>query len=162
MKKNSFETELSDPYHMIYTILKTKFEKFEPKKLICRNFKQFDNDQTKFNICNSMSAVRTQASFGNNFVSIQVNMLLRNMMLLEKDKLLSKQKDVASTSINILGQLQTRYISLVGPKRLQCHQETTQLTPLLKKFPFIQVKKQEKISSKLKANFRLRQLAWLI
>ena len=66
MKKNSFETELSDPYHMIYTILKTKFEKFEPKKLICRNFKQFDNDQTKFNICNSMSAVRTQASFGNN------------------------------------------------------------------------------------------------
>ena len=29
MKKNSF-----DHHHMIYTILKTKFEKFEPKKSI--------------------------------------------------------------------------------------------------------------------------------
>ena len=30
LETNSFETGLSD--HMIYTILKTKFEKFEPKK----------------------------------------------------------------------------------------------------------------------------------
>ena len=50
---------------MIYTTLKTKFEKFEPKKLIYRNFKQF-----KLDICNSMSAVRTHTAFENNFVSI--------------------------------------------------------------------------------------------
>ena len=43
MKTNSFETGLSD-HHMIYTSLKRKFEKFEPKKLIYRNFKQFDSD----------------------------------------------------------------------------------------------------------------------
>ena len=55
---------------MIYTILKTKFEKFEPKKLIYRNFKQFDSEQFKLDICNSMSAVRTHAAFENNFVSI--------------------------------------------------------------------------------------------
>ena len=42
MKKNSF-----DHHHMIYTILKTKFEKFEPKKLIYRNFKLIDSDQFK-------------------------------------------------------------------------------------------------------------------
>ena len=70
MKTNSFETGLSDHHHMIYTILKTKFEKFEPKKLIYCNFKQFDSEQFKLDICNSMSAVRTHAAFENNFVSI--------------------------------------------------------------------------------------------
>ena len=45
MKTNSFETGLSDHHHMIYTILKTKFEKFEPKKSIYRNIKQYDSDQ---------------------------------------------------------------------------------------------------------------------
>ena len=34
MKINSFETGFSGHHHMINTILKTKFEKFEPKKLI--------------------------------------------------------------------------------------------------------------------------------
>ena len=66
MKTNSFETGLSDHHHMIYTILKTKFEKFEPKKLIYRNFKQSDSEQFKLDICNSMSAVRTPAAFENN------------------------------------------------------------------------------------------------
>ena len=70
MKTNSFETGLSDHHHMIYAILKTKFEKFEPKKLIYGNFKQFDSEQCKLDICNSMSAVRTHAAFENNFVSI--------------------------------------------------------------------------------------------
>ena len=59
MKTNSFETGLSDHHHMIYTILKTKFEKFEPKKLIYRNLKQFDIDEFKFDIYNGMSAKRT-------------------------------------------------------------------------------------------------------
>ena len=70
MKKNSFETGLSDHHHMICTVLKTKFEKFEPKKVIYCNFKQFDSDRFKWDICNSMSAIRTQAAFKNNFVSI--------------------------------------------------------------------------------------------
>ena len=48
----------------------TKFEKCEPNKLICRNFKHFDNDQFKLDICYSMSAVRIHAAFQNNFVSI--------------------------------------------------------------------------------------------
>ena len=55
---------------MIYTILKTKFEKFEPKELIYRNLKQIDSERFKLDICNSMSAVRTHADFENNFVSI--------------------------------------------------------------------------------------------
>ena len=67
---NTFETGLSDHHRMKYTILKTKFEKFEPKKLLYRNFKQLDSEQFKLDICNSMSAVRTHAAFENNFLSI--------------------------------------------------------------------------------------------
>ena len=47
MKTNSFETGLSYHHNMIYTVLKIKFEKYEPKKLIYRNFKQLDSDQFK-------------------------------------------------------------------------------------------------------------------
>ena len=65
LETNSFETGLSD--HMIYTILKTKSEKFEPKKLIYRNFKQYDSDQFKLDNCNSMSAMRTHAVFEKKF-----------------------------------------------------------------------------------------------
>ena len=70
MKVNSFETGLSDLDYMIYTILKTKLEMFESNKLIYRNFKQYDSDQVKLDIFNSMSAMRTHAAFENNFVSI--------------------------------------------------------------------------------------------
>ena len=52
-------------------------------------------------------------------------------MLLEKDRLLSKQQDV-KISVNISDQLQTTQMSLVGPKILQCHQGMTKLTPLVK------------------------------
>ena len=83
MKTNSFETGLSDHHHMIYTILKTKFEKFELKKLIYHNFKQLDSNQFKLDICNGMSAVRTQTAFGNHFVSILINVLLRKQKFYE-------------------------------------------------------------------------------
>ena len=55
---------------ILYTILKTKFENFEPKKLIYHHFKQYDSDQFKLGIFNSMSDMRTHAAFENNFVSI--------------------------------------------------------------------------------------------
>ena len=47
METNLFETSLSNHHHMIYTILKTKFE---PKKLIYCNSKYFNSDQLKFDI----------------------------------------------------------------------------------------------------------------
>ena len=74
---------MSDHHHMIYTILKTKFEKFELKKLIYHNFKQLDSNQFKLDICNGMSAVRTQTAFGNHFVSILINVLLRKQKFYE-------------------------------------------------------------------------------
>ena len=70
MKTNSFESGLSDHHHMIYTVLKTKFEKFKPKKSIYQNFKRHYSDKFKLNIFNSMSATRTYAAFKNKFISI--------------------------------------------------------------------------------------------
>ena len=66
MKTNSFETSFSDHNHTIYTFFKTKFEKFEPRKLIGRNFKQYDSDQFKLFICNSIY-VNFQLTFRINY-----------------------------------------------------------------------------------------------
>ena len=68
VKTNFLKTGLSD-HHMIYAILKTKFEKFEPKKSIYRNFKQYDSEQFKLDICNSMSPAKTHAAFEKKFNS---------------------------------------------------------------------------------------------
>ena len=70
MKTNSFESGLSDHHHMIYTVLKTKFEKFKPKKSIYQNFKRHYSDKFKLNIFNRMSVTRTYAAFKNKFISI--------------------------------------------------------------------------------------------
>ena len=70
MKSNSIEIGLIHHHHMMHAILKTKFEKLEPKKSIYRNFKQYDSDQIKLDIFNSMSDMRTHAALGNNFASI--------------------------------------------------------------------------------------------
>ena len=67
MNSGSIETGLSyHHHHLIYANLKTKFEKFEPKKSIYCNFKQYDNDQFKLDIFNSVSAMRTHAAFVSN------------------------------------------------------------------------------------------------
>ena len=67
VRTNSLKTGLSD-HHMINAILKTKFEKFEPKKSIYRNFKQYDSEQFKLDICNSMFPMRIHAAFEKNLI----------------------------------------------------------------------------------------------
>ena len=57
-------------HHVIHPLLKTKFEKFEPKKSINRYIKQYGGDQFKLDIFNSISAIRTHEAFANNFASI--------------------------------------------------------------------------------------------
>ena len=42
-----FETGLSDHHHMGYTMLKTTFQKLEPKQLIYRDFKNFHFESFK-------------------------------------------------------------------------------------------------------------------
>ena len=55
---SSFETGLSDHHHLIYSILKSTFEKEEPKQVIYRNYKHFqwqhfeNNLKSSLNNCN--------------------------------------------------------------------------------------------------------------
>ena len=51
---------------------------FQPRKLVYNNFKQFDSDQFKLDIFNSISDVRTHAAFENSFVSILDKHTLQN------------------------------------------------------------------------------------
>ena len=89
MKTSSFGTGFSDHHHMIYTILKTKFEKFEPKKLIYRNFNQFDSDQFKLDICNSMSDVTAHAAFKKHVSkNLRKQIMVRSRL---KNKLISQK-----------------------------------------------------------------------
>ena len=76
-KTNSFETGLSDHHHMIYTFLKTKFKKFEPKKLIYHNLKQLDSHQCKLqNLC----------SLRKKMFTFQINMLSRKQKFFKRIK----------------------------------------------------------------------------
>ena len=54
---------------MIYIISKQYLKSLNQRNHY-RNFKQYDSDQFKLDVFNSMSAMRTHAAFKNNFVSI--------------------------------------------------------------------------------------------
>ena len=51
---NTFETGLSDHHHMIYTMLKSTFEKAEPIKLTYRDYKNFSFDRFKADLENAL------------------------------------------------------------------------------------------------------------
>ena len=50
----SFETGLSDHHHMVYTMLKTTFQKSQPKQLTYRNFKNFYFESFKNDLMENM------------------------------------------------------------------------------------------------------------
>ena len=77
MKTNSFKTGLSDHHHMIYTILKTKFQSFEPKKSIYDNFKQYDSGQFKWDISILFLQLEPMQSLKIILSQFKINMLLR-------------------------------------------------------------------------------------
>ena len=53
---NTFETGLSDHHHMIYTMLKSTFEKAEPIKLPYRDYKNFSFDRFKADLENALKS----------------------------------------------------------------------------------------------------------
>ena len=61
----TFETGLSDHHHLIYSILKTTFQKEEPKILIYRDFKKFmyTDFQSELNSRNSYEYCAFEKSF---------------------------------------------------------------------------------------------------
>ena len=67
----AFQTGLSDHHHMVYTMLKTTFQKSEPKQLIYRDFKHlyfenFKNDLQE----NMVTSHRSYEEFGRKFTTV--------------------------------------------------------------------------------------------
>ena len=73
LTKNLKYSFKSDHHHMIHAIFKIKCAKFESKKSIYCNFIQYDSEQFKLDIFNSMSVMRNHAAFENKFVSVSVS-----------------------------------------------------------------------------------------
>ena len=53
---NTFETGFSDHHHMIYTMLKSTFEKAQPIKLTYRDYKDFSFDRFKADLENALKS----------------------------------------------------------------------------------------------------------
>ena len=51
---SSFETGISDNHHLIYSMLKTTFEKEETKKVTYRNYKQFQVENLEKDLISSL------------------------------------------------------------------------------------------------------------
>ena len=67
----SFETGLSDHHHMVYTMLKTTFQKSEPKQLIYRDFKNFYFESFKNDLLENMvTCDRSYDEFDRKFTAV--------------------------------------------------------------------------------------------
>ena len=74
----SFETGLSDHHHMVYTMLKTTFQKSEPKQLIYRDFKNFYFESFKNDLLENMvTCDRSYDEFDRKFTTV-LNKRLKN------------------------------------------------------------------------------------
>ena len=85
--------------------------------------------------CNSKQFWKACTSYFSN----KNDYIQENIMLLEIDKLLSKQKDIAAIFSKHFGSITDSLNLFSGPKIFQYHQGNTQLTPLVKHLPFIEV-----------------------
>ena len=67
----SFQTGLSDHHHMVYTMLKTTFQKSEPKQLIYRDFKNFYFESFKNDLLENMvTCDRSYDEFDRKFTAV--------------------------------------------------------------------------------------------
>ena len=67
----SFETGLSDHHHMVYTMLKTTFQKSEPKQLIYRDFKNIHFESFKNDLLENMvTCDKTYDEFDRKFTAL--------------------------------------------------------------------------------------------
>ena len=69
---STFETGLSDHHSLIYTILKTTFEKIPPKKIYYRSYKNFNHRQFNTILCSKLSEndIYEYNEFETTFVSV--------------------------------------------------------------------------------------------
>ena len=60
---NTFETGLSDHHLLIYSLLKTSFQKYEQKRLIDRDYNSFSKDSLLTDLSNSIENSQSYKAF---------------------------------------------------------------------------------------------------
>ena len=70
---NTFETGLSDHHHMIYTMLKSTFEKAEPIKLTYRDYNNFSFNRFKTDLENALKSCPTSCDSFEQWFSSKIN-----------------------------------------------------------------------------------------
>ena len=74
----SFESSLSDHHHMVYTMLKTTFQKSEPKQFIYKDFKNFYFESFKNDLLeNKVTCDRSYDEFVRKFTTVLSNHALK-------------------------------------------------------------------------------------
>ena len=74
----SFESSLSDHHHMAYTMLKTTFQKSEPKQFIYKDFKNFYFESFKNDLLeNKVTCDRSYDEFVRKFTTVLSNHALK-------------------------------------------------------------------------------------
>ena len=95
--KNSstFETGPSDHHHLIYSMLKTTFKKEDSKRLIYRDYKNFNNEYFQNDLKNGLSKCpKNYESFENVFVAVLDRHAPRNFT-----RFYAEIKNIRSTKI---------------------------------------------------------------
>ena len=68
---SSFETGISDNHHLIYSMLKTTFEKEETKKVTYRNYKQFQVENFEKDLISSLRNCNGEyENYEQNFIKV--------------------------------------------------------------------------------------------
>ena len=68
---SSFETGISDNHHLIYSMLKTTFEKEETKKVTYRNYKQFQVENLEKDLISSLRTCNGEyENYEQNFIKV--------------------------------------------------------------------------------------------
>lgn len=70
MNTGTVETGLSDHHLLIYTMLKTRFQKLQPKIIEYRLWKFFDNNLFRYDLSQAFDCVSEYANFEDIFTQI--------------------------------------------------------------------------------------------
>ena len=74
--RSVFATGITDFHEMILTVLKTSFPKSAPKKIVYRNYKNFNSNSFKSDLNKQLKYTEAYESFENVFLNIFRNMHL--------------------------------------------------------------------------------------
>ena len=133
--KNSstLETGLSDHHHLIYSMLKTTFKKEDSKRLIYRDYKNFNNEYFQNDLKNGLSKCpKNYESFENVFVTVLDRHASRKTKILHGNQKPPVNKNLRK-AIMKLSELKSKTNRTKGPKGVSDYKKQRSLVVRLNK-----------------------------